>query len=391
MRTLYLALLLVSLALHGPALETPGLSYLCVEAESGFVIAESNAGVRRPPASMVKLMLMLIVSEGLDKGTWQPDLPIGISAEAQSMWGSQVFLKEGEVWSLDHLMHAVSISSANDAAFAVAEGLFGTEAAYLAAINKRARELGMVDTVFNSPHGLPPDEGRELDMTTARDMALLGREAVKHPRIFAWAGAREFQFKPGAAVRSNTNKLLWRMEECDGLKTGYIKAAGYCLTATAVRGDLRVVTVVMGARTVNDRFRIAQELMENALSTMKRATLLYAGDSVGVPTHIPFAMGGPVEIASPEPLTVLGTVEDIPRIALTVSLNASLLPPIAANTIVGEVWAELDGRRIAAAPVTVTKRVDLDLWALLIEPRHDAPQEVAALSAATRSASIDSK
>jgi D-alanyl-D-alanine carboxypeptidase (penicillin-binding protein 5/6) len=385
-------LLMLFLPCTSPAQARPEISYLCVEADTGFVIAESNAGVQRPPASMVKLMLMLLVTEGLDTGVWQPETPITVSALAAAMGGSQVFLEAGEVWTLDHLMHAVSIASGNDAALAVAEGLYGSVEAYLAIANKRALELGMVDTVYNSAHGLPPSEGRDHDLTTARDMAILAREAVKHPRIFAWAGVREFQFKPGRAKQYNTNKLLWRMEECDGLKTGFTNAAGFCLTATAARNGLRVVTVVMGAPTVNERFRIAQELMEHALSTMKRATLLRAGDPVGSPMQVPFALGGAAEFAAAAPLSLLATAEDIPRIELALVLHESLLPPLAPNTVVGEVWAELDGRRLARAPVMVAERVELDMWALLTQASQaDGHQEVAALSAEARSPSIASR
>ena len=365
MRAYILASSLILLPFVARAEDPAPISYICVEAESGQVIDEAFADLRRPPASMVKLMLMLVVCEGLDNGTWQPGTPITVSARAQFMGGSQVYLEKGQTWPLDHLMHAVAIGSANDAALAVAEGLFGTVEAYVQVMNKRAQELGMVDSVFHSPHGLPPDKGQEPDLTTARDMALLAREAAKHPRIFAWTSVREFEFKPGQAMLYNTNKLLWRMEECDGLKTGYINAAGYCLTATATRDGLRVITVIMGADSFNGRFQLAQQLLEHGLASLKHATLLRAGDPIGEPQAIPFAAGGPVELSAAGPLTLLSTTEDIPRIELAITIDTRLLPPIAAHTVIGEVYAELDGRRLATAPVMVSERVALDMWALL--------------------------
>ena len=243
------ALLALSAAYAAAAKEEPEIvSTICVEAETGMVLAEENAAIVRPPASMIKMIQMLLVTEGLYKNSWTLETPIHVSLHAQKMGGTQVYLEAGETWTLGELMPAIAVASANDAAMAVAEGLWGSEEKYLEAVNARAKELGMASTEFHSVHGLPPDAGEEPDGTTARDMATLGRACVAYPYIMRLVGAKELQFRPEEAIKHNTNKLLWRMEDCDGIKTGYIRASGFCVTATAQRDGIRLIGVVMGCK-----------------------------------------------------------------------------------------------------------------------------------------------
>ncbi len=258
-------------AANGPS----EVSTICIDAATGKVLSSGNATVVRPPASMVKMMLFLLVTEGVEAREWSWEDPITASRHAEHMGGSQVFLRAGETYPLEHLMQAVAVASANDAAMAIAEGLWGNEDDYLEAVNARVASLGMVDTRFNSVHGLPPDDGVAPDRTTARDMALLARACVRHSKVLDWTQVREFSFRHGDATEYNTNKLLWRVPECDGLKTGYIRASGYCVTATAERNGRRVIAVVMGHESFNGRFRAAQEMLENALGKPANA---YAGD-----------------------------------------------------------------------------------------------------------------
>lgn len=245
------------------------VSALCIEAGTGRVLAEENADLRRPPASMVKMMQMLLVSEGLRSGRWTSDTPITATGHARRMGGTQVFLREGEVRTLGELMQAVAVASANDAAMAVAEGLWGSEEVYLAEVNERARNLGMNDSEFHSVHGLPPDRGEEPDRTTARDMALLARRCVRDPQILAWTRQTKVRFRPGEPYYPSTNKLLEGMDDCDGLKTGYIRAAGFCITATAEREGLRLIAVVMGHRNSKGRFRLAEKLLEEGFAAAR--------------------------------------------------------------------------------------------------------------------------
>lgn len=246
---------------------TGGISALCVEADTGKVLFEMNADVVRPPASMVKMMQFLLVSEGIQRGDWTLNTPIKASRRARGMGGTQVFLEDGEVWELGRLMQAVAVASANDAAMAVAEGLWGSAEAYLRRSNERARELGMGKSEFHSVHGLPPGKGQEPDRTTARDMAVLARKCAEDPRILAWTSQESMVFRPGEKPYFNTNKLLRRMDDCDGLKTGYIRAAGFCVTATAKRCGKRLIAVVMGHTSANGRFTMARKLLDDAFAS----------------------------------------------------------------------------------------------------------------------------
>lgn len=267
-----LSLAVVIGAADGPwtAFDVPeGVSAICVEAESGRVLFEKDADVARPPASMVKLIQMLLVCEGLRHGEWTLDTPVRVTRNAERMGGTQVFLKAGEAHELGDLMKAVAVASANDAAMAVAEGLWGSKEAYLERANERMRQLGMTNTTFRSVHGLPPEKGELPDATTARDMALLARACVREPLIREWTSMQELVFRPGQATQYNTNKLLWRMADCDGLKTGYIRAAGYCVTGTAQRDGARLIVVVMGHPNNNGRFALARDLLETGFTVLQ--------------------------------------------------------------------------------------------------------------------------
>ncbi|MCH7909931.1 MAG: D-alanyl-D-alanine carboxypeptidase, partial [Candidatus Hydrogenedentes bacterium] len=260
------------------AQELPGgISAFSIEAETGLVLLEHNADVVRAPASMVKIMLMLLVVEGLERGDWTLQTPIEASRHAQRMGGTQVYLHEGEVHPLEALMIAVAVASANDAAMAVAEGLWGSEEAYLANVNERARELGMDSSEFHSVHGLPPDRGEEPDKTTARDMATLARTCVRHPQILEWTNTVSFELRPAEGKKYTTNTLMRQMPECDGLKTGYIRSAGFCITATAEREGLRIISVVMGYNDNRARFDLAGRLLQEGLDDVRKERVVIRG------------------------------------------------------------------------------------------------------------------
>lgn len=264
--------LITSISVLGLAItafaESPPVSAICIDADSGAVLASDKQHIPRPPASTIKIMLMLLVAEGMDEAKWDGETSITVSRHAQRMGGTQVFLAEGEKWPLDKLMTAVAVASANDAAMAVAEGLWGSKTKYLETANRRARTLGMKATTFNSVHGLPPSRGENPDVTTAHDMALLAKACVAHPTILEWTSQRRFTFRPDYAPYLNSNKLLTRMDNCDGLKTGFIRKAGFCLAATAKRQGVRVVCVVLGHDNSERRFDHARKLMEQGFDKL---------------------------------------------------------------------------------------------------------------------------
>lgn len=341
-----------------------GVSVICVEAETGAILYEKNADVVRAPASMIKLMLMLLVSEGLDEDAWTLDTVITASRHAQNMGGTQVYLAAGEEHSLRILMHAVSVASANDAAMAVAEQLWGSEDAYKARMNERAQELGMTSTEFNSVHGLPPSRGMEPDKTTARDMALLGQACVSNPQVREWVAMKQFSFRSEDNIFRNTNKLLWRMDDCDGLKTGYIRAAGFCVTATVERGGMRLVVVVMGHKEKVRRFALAEELFDYGFQHVGRKKFASSGFVNAPSIAIDNCETPEVTLQIDGNIVVTAKKTDLDRMELKTILPASIAAPIQSGTSVGELQLVLDGEMVQSVPLIVP--VDLDgagwLW-----------------------------
>lgn len=335
-------------------------SYICVEAETGMVLAEQNADIVRPPASVVKLILMLMVSEGLDAGVWTTETPITATKLAESMGGTQVFLKAGEVHTLDEIMHAIAIASANDAAMALAESLWGSKDDCLKAMNDRAAELGMENTKYFSVHGLPPDNGQDFDQTTARDIAILARECVKSPHIRGWVGQKEFSFRQGEAKRSNTNKLLWRMADCDGLKTGYIRAAKFCIAATAERGGLRLVSVVLGHPSKYGRFNLAEQLLEDGFKQICKVKAASKGETVVARAQVRDAAVSleSIETVIGDDLYVIINKGDVELLEIIPEIPTDLSAPIHQGDELGALVVQLSG--VPIAQTTLLSSVDVE-------------------------------
>ncbi len=345
---------------------------MCIEAQTGLVLAEENPDAPRPPASMVKMMLMLLVAEGLADNRWTLDTPVEATQHAQSMGGTQVFLAKGEVVPLGQLMRAVAVASANDAAMAVAEGLWGDEASYLTRMNKRAAELGMVNSEFHSVHGLPPDPSEKPDRTTARDMAILAQQCVKHPIILEWTAQKEFVFRPGESIKHNTNKLLWRMEECDGLKTGYINAAGFCLTATARRKDIRVITVLMGFDHSNNRFKRAKALIEEGFAEVRRVPAVTKGQILTRDVPVGNCETTRTSLIAREDVWVTVKAADVKRIEVVLGKAPTLEAPVAAGALLHKGQIRLDGEVLATVSVTVPSDLEAAGWGVEAEAERGA-------------------
>lgn len=340
------------------------ISFMVIEADSGFVIAEHNADEVRAPASMVKMMQMLLVAEGVAEGKWSLDTELTASARAAAEWGSQVFLQEGEVWPLDELMQAVSVRSANDGAVMVAEGLWGSVEAYLERMNERAAELGMENTEFFSVNGLPPTtENRPHDRTTARDMVLLAQECLKYPVIMEWVGTRSLNINSRRADnRNNTNRLLTQMRGCDGLKTGYTRAAGYCVTATAERDGSRLIAVVMGFQNSNNRFGLARYLMEQGFQEMRRLLLLAENEALAEETPVSNSKIAKTRLQAAEDLWVNVHMDQVYDVQLVTTAPERLQAPLTAGMIVGDIRVELDGKILAEAPLMVGEDLEEAGW-----------------------------
>ncbi len=239
-----------------------------MEAETGQVLFEKNPHEKRAAASITKVMTLLLVMEALDSGRLRLEDPVTTSAHAASMGGSDIWLEEGEVMSVDDLIKATVIMSANDAAVALAEAVAGTEEAFVAQMNRRAQELGMADTTFCNCNGLD-EEGH---LTSAYDVALMSAALMRHERIFSYAGTWIDTLRGGETQLVNTNKLLKTYSGITGLKTGTTSQAGSCISATAERDGMALIAVVLGSANTSDRFSSAAALLDYGFANWAMAS-----------------------------------------------------------------------------------------------------------------------
>jgi len=228
------------------ALEIKARAAVLMDYESGRIIFSQNPDVQLPPASVTKLMTMLLIAESIDSGRAKWDDLIRTSKNAAGMGGSQVYLREGEEMTLAEMTKAIAMVSANDASTAVAEYLYGSVELFIQKMNQRAQELGLKNTNFQNEHGLPDPK----HYSSAHDLALIARELIRHPKILEWTSTWISYLRDGEFFLRNTNDLIQSYRGADGLKTGHTEEAGYCLCATAEVEGLRFISVIMGPRLI---------------------------------------------------------------------------------------------------------------------------------------------
>lgn len=258
----------------------PCKAYLVMEAASGKVLEEKGMHEKRPPASMAKLMVAYIVLDKVARGEIKLTDKVPVTKEASKIGGSQVYLKEGEEFSLEDMMRAIMIASGNDAAHAVSEMVAGSNRGFVDLMNEKAQALGMKDTEYQSVHGLPPGKDQKEDITSCYDMALLARAVLKYPKILEWTSAKSGEFRNGTFILNNHNKLLTKMSEVDGLKTGFYRSTGFNVVATARKGELRFITVVMGSQTGKARDSLAMEKFRKYFAEYTVLTLAKKGEQI---------------------------------------------------------------------------------------------------------------
>jgi len=241
-------------------------AYAVADAETGTVLEGLNIQLAWPQASLTKIMLACVVIDKIESGELRLTDRVTASKNAERMGGTQVFLKAGETFTLEELMKAALIESANDAAYAVAEYAAGSSAAFVDLMNRKAQSLGMTSTAFHCVHGLPPTKGGSDNMTSCSDMIRLAQEVLKYPKILEWTATERTTFRSGTLVISNHNKLLGKMPEVDGLKTGYTRRAGFNIVATGKRGDKRLIVVVLGSPESKIRDHFAMEKFREYLT-----------------------------------------------------------------------------------------------------------------------------
>jgi D-alanyl-D-alanine carboxypeptidase (penicillin-binding protein 5/6) len=354
------------LALLAPALGASEFSWkvprdfasaILMEAETGQVLWESRADAPRSPASTTKLMVTLIVMEEVAAGRVSLADSVRISRRARRMGGSQVYLAEGEVFTLEDLMKATLVASANDAAVAVAEYVGGSVEAFVERMNRRARSLGLRGTHFANVHGLDDDPARR-NVTTARDLAILARELLRYPKVLEWTSLRAAPFRGGRFMLYATNRLLGRIEGLDGLKTGFTSRAGFCLVATAQRRGMRLIAVVLGSRTSRGRFRCARHLLDVGFARFRKVDLYVEGQPLGIEVPVDGGVAPEVPLLAGRSLSLVLPKEQIPHLRETTRVVQSAEPPVRKGAPLGyrDVW--LAGRRVASIPAVAARDVE---------------------------------
>nr|WP_321467639.1 serine hydrolase [uncultured Desulfobulbus sp.] len=267
---LFLSLLMTPIWASGKQLsvisQDPYISALVLDADNGKVLFEENADARVYPASVLKLMDLYVILNRIEQGMLKLDEMVPVTVEAAKTGGSQVYLDPKEQFTVDEMLFALMVQSANDAAVALATHIAGSKEGFVALMNQKAKELGMKNTVFHSVHGLPPGEGQEPDITTARDLAILCRELTKRPEALKYTSTRLKGFREDKFQMSNHNKLLSAYSGCDGLKTGYFTAAGFSIASTAKKGGVRIISLVMGSKDRKVRDKKAMELLSKGFT-----------------------------------------------------------------------------------------------------------------------------
>jgi len=343
-----------------------GKSAVLIEVETGRILYEKSPHEQLEPASMTKMMPMYLILEAIADGRLSWEKEVTVSEDAAGLGGTQIYLEPGEVMTVRDLFASVAIASANDSVTALGEALSGSEADFVALMNKRAQEFGMIHTVFKNSTGLP-DEGH---VTTAYDMALLAQRLIMDfPEVTEFTAmyedyVREESEEPFWLV--NTNKLVRYVEGVDGLKTGSTDAAGYCLAATAKRGDMRVVAVVMGAERSDLRNREVARLIEHAFAQYELHPRLEAGAVVGTHHHI-LVDGRRFEVVTTAPVSLLIEVgSHLGEETQEIILNDELVVPVEPGDLVGQLVYYVDGELYVTVDLTVAETIErttfIALW-----------------------------
>lgn len=330
----------------------PGIpsEYLC-DLATGTTIFEKDADTPRHLASVTKIMTMLLVLEACDRGDITLDDTVTVSAYSSNMGGSQVYLKEGEQFPVRELLKCVAVVSANDACVALAEYVCGSEETFVARMNERAAQLGMTNTHFENTNGL--DDTATEHYSSARDIAIMSRELMKHPEIFEYTTIWTDTFRGGQFGLTNTNKLIRFYRGANGLKTGSTSKAGFCISATALRDGTQLIAVIMGAPTGDARNAEAKHLLDYGFAGY--ANVHYDGDTL---------TGFPVKRGKNESCTLVYDGFDAlcekgskDKIEISVTLPEYVKAPMKAGSEVGKITYSIDGNTIGESTIKVKEDV----------------------------------
>ena len=330
---------------------------ILMEKQTGTVIYEKNADEQMSPASVTKIMTILLIVEAIENNKISLDDMVSVSTHAASMGGSQVYLKEGEQMSVHEMLKSIVVSSANDAAVAMSEFIAGTEESFVNMMNQRAHELGMINTNFTNCSGLIDDPSH---LTSARDIAIMSRELIRHEMIKAYTTIWMDTIRDGEFGLSNTNKLIYYYEGATGLKTGFTSEAMYCLSATAERNGVEYIAVVLHGQTSQQRFEDAKTLLNYGFANY--TLISNTPDEAVAPIPVKLGQTDCIQPVLEQDQTILIDKNSASNVTKTVELTPELTAPVAQGDVVGTITVTSGDEVIGKYNLVADQSVEKVTW-----------------------------
>lgn len=343
-----------------PLFDSDAKSLILIEASTGMVLYEDNADEPLPPASVTKIMTLLLVMEAVERGEIKLTDPVTVSDAAASMGGSQVYLEVGEQLSVEEMIKCVVIASANDAALALAELIAGSEEAFVAQMNARAKELGMKNTNFENTNGL--DDTTENHVISARDIAIMSAQLMKHTTILKYTTVWQDSIRNGEFVLTNTNRLIRFYPGANGLKTGSTSKAGFCISAAAKRDGMQLIAVVMGSSTRDSRNETAKQLLSWGFAGYTRISVCNREKLV-----IPVSRGKQSYVSVDyDSFDLIVAKKHAEKLETVIELDESVDAPVKEGDPVGKMICKIDGKVVKEAPICANASVEKNTFGSLL-------------------------
>lgn len=332
-------------------------AYLVAEAKSGEILDSLEEDVARPPASMAKLMTAYVVLKKIKEGSLNLDDTVTITADASKIGGSQVYLKQGEIFTIKELLNALLVQSANDAALALAQHISGSRDAFVEEMNLEASTLGMTHAKFYSPHGLPPSKDQLPDLLAPKDFLILARSLIYNfPEVLEITKKEVETFRNGSFEMRNHNGLLRTFEGTDGLKTGFYNEAGFCVTTTAQRKGIRLIAVLMGCPSRKARDEAASLLLTRAFGQFKNFSMLKAGENVGM-AKVNKGVKSEVALLAKEDISITSRTGSEQQIEKKVSPCQELAAPVSSGSTCGKIDFIRGSEVIASSSLVIAENI----------------------------------
>lgn len=331
-------------------------SAIMIEASTGEILFQKNKDEKLPPASMTKMMSMLLIIEEIEKGNLKWDEVITASSNAASMGGSQIFLEAGEKMTVEELLKGISIASGNDATVAMAERISGSEESFVKKMNDKVKELGLKNTHFSNATGLTIDN----HYSSAYDMAMIAKELIKHEKILEFTGTYEEYLRKNTESPFwlvNTNRLVRFYDGVDGLKTGFTKEAGYCLTSTAKREGMRLITVVMNEETSEKRSADTSRMLDYGFNTYMVENIIDDNSEIGK-KEVELGKVKEVKIVPKDNITILSKKSDKKRNISYETEVDNIVAPVKKGDVVGKINIIENNKVISTVDATVLEDID---------------------------------